>query len=540
MKPIIIFVSLFLLCSVFTYADSTYINPPWEEAHEYNINKANELIHFTENYANITDPNFEKERPEPIKFFDVQLFGPSPSVDNRISTNHLPVFIWGWGEEHLDTLEYSWKSSNCERCCDNSVKYSFDELPGVYIRKAEATFTFGNITKTKDLSNLIYGYSYPVSWIEGSEEENPFEMPFNYEELDIDPIKIGNETKVPDLNVSLYVVAHFPYFRRRTSESLMCNDEGVCFCRSYTYYDSLNITRERTINKTYKIENHNVSNFLLTPPLKEQTIDGSKIELLFFSNREPYKIILNKNNKTFNSIYKYTFSIYEDIYGIKYVNSTQTEHKGSLTNDTDINQTINLYSNISHNYSNRYIDPYQLIEDINETYERSDHINSTFKNTTGKHNFEIIYYDFFHDKYPVNFILFTRIPTYLNYSIIYSSNESEEGISFRLLTEKNDPLMGRTVFLETNEKLSSITTDIGGYGVFPIENKQNIRLFFAGNEEYRPCEAYINLKEPEFFPLEVFTPLFVFIVLFAGISYKVSGNIFPVSILISIWRKFKK
>ena len=517
MRILFFFLFIFLLLNI----ASPLAYPPIEDVTSHNMEIANSLINTTENVGG--SPTNAPTVDDPVSFFSMRVFTALPSVDERISSNHIPLMLWGWGEQHEEKVEEERKTPNCPDSVI-TVESNGNPVPGEF----SALVQFQDEERSADLLN-------------GS--KNPFPIPFSKEELDVQ-IEKDNETnrsKPLYLNITIAGSLSFTYARTEHTYTYECetvwinetNSIEVCTCHPVTYESNITIEKTASSSHSFLLENGNVLFFLLKPILREQLKDESAVNAVIFSKRLPYKAYLKFDDNVFNAVYTNSFSIEEDGLGVQYIKSAEDFHKGISPDDKDITNSTNLNSSLSFSSLETYLRPIQL-EKENESFSNIYGINSSYANMSGRHNLSMLFFDHFNDRYEYNENVLTRTMT------LISIERKEDGLEIRLGDDKGNALSNKKVSLLIDGKEEEHLTD--GRGLILISNIPSfISAWFPGDDYYRPSSNYLTIRaQSGIIDLSIFGFLIILLALFAGMSFHNTRSIFPLSWLQRIFGFFSR
>lgn len=530
-----------LLLISYTYPDSvdlfnqTIINPPLDQVMEHNNDLVEDMLPFHENFGSVP------ENEGPVIFSDLRILSVDPSIDNHVSNLHIPIVIWGWGEKHLDKYEESWEETCCDHEYTHKIIWESDGEP--YLSDAKMVFEFEGINRSLGLITTRYYYDNGTEITDLSELNitgnlsddvlenlsirvehelnDPVEVPFTTEELDINP---DNRTPdLPKLTIKLSGTINFPYKRREVYKVERWNDEG-CSCESEVDDENVIIKKRLSDQRTYYVENHNLTGFLAKPVTHEMSYLTSNLEYFLFGNRFPQKIVYSVDGLPFAVYYVYHYKVEESPYGFWRVKTIPSYKEGFASGDLDLPMFVDLLvKNLTvFRWKKRYyIHPFQ-IHDTSESYVNVYNIRMYFNSSglLGPHTYRLYFYDWFGDRFMVGEDrIFVRVPVrcyyYLqpNYILFTVRGPNDQVVSLPIIVkdEEGNPIS----YLSSEE----------GY-LIPRQKNHVITAMAVGNDQFRGCSINIVDRGVWNDNLKVCLPVIIILAVLYGVAYRISGKIF--------------
>jgi hypothetical protein len=507
------FLALFLLLS-FQFA---YLDPPIKEVADYNNALAPSLMHFNVNYGGVpeTTPSFDN----PVGFYDVEILGAMPSVSGVVSSNHPPVILWAWGENHGSSFQKTVPGD--PHCSDTTV----DRVVGEPV-PLDFTATFQAGPKVMETDLLSGGFA------------NPALDPFSSGDLKLPPYfdETANRTLFPTLNVTVYGEVGFPVVDTWLFDDYKCvpscGKSGCtesCSCQTRTETDHSTISASAAANRSFTLGGGNVSSFLALPALGEQADLHPAAVLFTFTDLEMYKYYVLADGKLLNSSYQYSFNVSQDAYGARHIVAVPWNATGPQADDADLPGLSGIGNSMAWAVNQTFETPLPLFG-WNETYGFVDALELNYSGRLGKSEFEFRLYDWFHDAHSDFENITTRRPVSLVLSETREGNYTER-IMVMLVDRLGNRLAGQEVEVSIDgapwRTFMTNASGEAGDSATLAPGSHALGAVFNGSDAYTSASDQVSayFASPSALNLDAFGSILALLAVFAGIAYAASGRV---------------
>jgi len=439
-----------------------------------------------------------------------------------ISDRHRPSVVWGYVSELSDyeTKEYY---DNCS-CCYTVVRRTFGSPADV--EKAVLTFDLLNTTLTKRVDLITFeevtsgNDTYNVTHL-----RYVVPIPFNTTELDTDPMFTGRQQ--PMINITLTVVFNVSYSEEKTTFFPLAN--GSC---GYNVSVEEGVTEYNVSDwRLIIVNNHPVEQFLLSPPLKEHSLVHPCIDAVVFTNRYLSNISYSLNGERLFTLRIYNHTVNEDEYGLLHVRVNGSDHQPVIDDPSNVS--------VMYSINKSFIYPYELVHG-NRSFIRTYRIRFDLTNVSpGKNVLVTEYCDVFGDCFRNESIVFWRIPT--RFTEVHTNRTSSgKQVVFCISDRSGNPVYPATVILRMDNVTKTVQLDGRGCGTVDLpDNVHRVEIEYPGDDRHRPCVKQILLYSRRT-PVLQSSVLLTFLVLFIGVHYASTGNVFPFGLFQWLMRLIKR
>ncbi len=327
---------------------------------------------------------------QPIEWAFIELSPASPSVNNRVSSLHPPVFFWVWGESHASTLTKTYTIDS--QCGDSHI--SISEF-GTHRIEGTLSWSLAGESRTQSLdAHSPQPLSNPLSnstWKNLSTTPGP-----------------NTTANLPPFSISFQGQVVMPYMQEVEEHYLVTytDSKGNTISHCETAHSSKIVEFALPVGsrRTYGVEHGEPLFLKLRPADKEQLSLASGFERVDISNRLPYDSNIFINSTSISSSRYAHYQMLKDEAGFWSINRTE----GADTQWTNAPATP-FPPSMFINYSNAFLLPVEL-DAANRSFAYQYFHDMKYPFPLGDAHLNLKWTDDFMDNWSADYDLLTHAP----------------------------------------------------------------------------------------------------------------------------------
>ncbi|VVB57121.1 Uncharacterised protein [uncultured archaeon] len=338
---------------------------------------------------------------QPIEWAFVELSPASPSVEDRVSNLHVPVFFWMWGERHASTLSDTYVID--PECGASTISISEFGAPRV-----EGTLVWS-----------LAGQSASQSF--DSHSAQPVQSPLpnsSWQNLNTTQGENGSAI-LPPLLISMQGRVVVPYMQEREEHYLVTYTDShgntVSHCETNFVSQLVDYSLSVGSQRAYGVEHGEPLFLKLRPADREQLSPSSIFERADISNRRPYESDLALGSAPISSSRYAHYALEKDSAGFwsitrKEITGADTQWKPAPPGSRAPNSNAPLFPpSLSVNSTDRFLQPAEL-DAANRSYAYQYFQGLHYPFPLGPSTLVLRWSDDFMDNWSASFPLLTHAP----------------------------------------------------------------------------------------------------------------------------------